>query len=155
MKRAVLILLSLAVFLSIAACSGKTAEKQGDSMSLEEIFDSIQTGVSGLPALTNAELNADNYHYYLFIDPVEGGQALSNDAAINAVPHSEVLLRVPDSADAEAIAKQIEENADLRKWVCVGADKKIVRVHGNTIFLVMSTEETADALAANFDKLWS
>ena len=123
-------------------------------MSLEEIFTIIQTGVENLPEVAYTQLNADNYQYYLFVDPIEGAEALAGDAIINAIPHSAVLLRVPEGVDAAAIAKEIEDNANLNKWICVGAEKKIVKVHGNTILLVMSYTDTADAIAANFDKLW-
>lgn len=154
MKKIVSISLCTALVLSLAACGSTTDKNQGDKLSLEEIFTSILTDVDDLPELAYTQLNADNYHYYLFIDPIEGAEALANDAVINAVPHSAVLLRVPQGADAAAIAKEIEENADLNKWICVGAEKKIVKVHGSTILLVMSYSDTADEIAANFDKLW-
>ena len=154
MKKTATIILCTALIIALAAC-GQTADKrQGDTMSLEEIFTTIQTGVDNLPEVAYTQLNADNYNYYLFIEPIEGAEALADDAIINAVPHSAVLLRVPEGEDAETIAKQIEENANLNKWICVGAEKKIVKVHGSTILLVMSYADVADEIAANFDKLW-
>ena len=154
MKKTVTLVLCAALILSLAAC-GKTADKkQGDSMSLEEIFTSIQTGVDNLPEVAYTQLNADNYNYYLFIEPIEGAEALADDAIINAIPHSAVLLRVAEGTDAAEIAKEIEDNANLNKWICVGAEKKIVKVHGSTILLVMSYSDTADEIASNFDKLW-
>ena len=154
MKKTVTLVLCAVLILSLAACGKTSEEKQGDSMSLEEIFTNIQTGVDNLPEVAYTQLNADNYQYYLFVDPIEGAEALADDAIINAIPHSAVLLRVPEGADAAAVAKEIEDNANLNKWICVGAEKKIVKVHGNTILLVMSYTDTADAIAANFDKLW-
>ena len=154
MKKTATIILCTALIIALAAC-GQTADKrQGDTMSLEEIFTTIQTGVDNLPEVAYTQLNADNYNYYLFIEPIEGAEALADDAIINAVPHSAVLLRVPEDEDAETIAKQIEENANLNKWICVGAEKKIVKVHGSTILLVMSYADVVDEIAANFDKLW-
>lgn len=154
MKKTVTLVLCALLILSLAACGKNTDKKQGDTMSLEEIFTIIQTGVENLPEVAYTQLNADNYQYYLFVDPIEGAEALAGDAIINAIPHSAVLLRVPEGVDAAAIAKEIEDNANLNKWICVGAEKKIVKVHGNTILLVMSYTDTADAIAANFDKLW-
>ena len=154
MKKILSLALCAVLILSLAAC-GKTSEKnQGDKLSLDEIFTSILTDVDNLPELSLTSLNSDNYHYYLFIDPIEGAEALADDASINAVPHSAVLLRVPEGVDAVATAAEIEKNADLNKWICVGAEKKIVKVHGDTILLVMSYTEIADKIAANFDKLW-
>lgn len=154
MKKTVTLILCAVMIFSLAACGQSAEKKQGDTMSLEEIFTAIQTGVDNLPEVAFTQLNADNYKYYLFIDPVEGAEALADDAMINAIPHSAVLLRVADGTDAAAIAEEIEDNADLNKWICVGAEKKIVKVHGSTILLVMSYSDTADEIAANFDKLW-
>lgn len=156
MKKNIIILFCVALIISLAACgsSGNADKKPGDTMSLEEIFTSIQEGVTGLPAVGITEVNADNYNYYLFIEPVEGAESLASDSLINAVPHSAVLMRVSDGTDAATIAKEIEEKADPRKWICVEAEKTIVKVHGNTILLVMSYTETADEISANFDKLW-
>ena len=154
MKKTITLFLCAVLILSLASCRQTAEKKQGDTMSLEEIFTAIQTGVDNLPEVAFTQLNADNYKYYLFIDPVEGAEALADDAMINAIPHSAVLLRVADGTDAAAIAEEIEDNADLNKWICVGAEKKIVKVHGSTILLVMSYSDTADEIAANFDKLW-
>jgi len=155
MKRIITLVLCTALILAFAACGGTVDKKQGDSMSLEEIFTSILKDVDNLPEVGNTEVNSDNYNYYLPIEPIDGAEALACDSLINAIPHSAVLLRVPDGTDAQAVAKEIEQKADLRKWICVSAEKAIVKVHGNTILLVMSFTETADEIASNFDKLWA
>ncbi len=155
MKRIIPLFLSTVLIFALAACGGTADKKQGDSMSLEEIFKYILTDVDNLPEVGNTEVNSDNYKYYLPIEPIEGADALACDSLINAIPHSAVLLRVPDGTDAEAVAKEVEQKADLRKWICVSAEKAVVKVHGNTILLVMSTTQTADEIATNFDKLWA
>ena len=85
------------------------------------------------------------------MDPIEGAEAYSSEALISAVPHSIALLRVPEGTDVETVAKQIEENANPRKWVCVEAEKTIVKTRGNVVLLVMSDAATADQVAANFE----
>ncbi|NCB73873.1 MAG: hypothetical protein EOM51_03895 [Clostridia bacterium] len=154
MKKILSLIMCAVLVFSLTACGSLSEKSSGDTMSLEEIFTSILKGVDNLPELSYTQLNSDNYHYYLFIDPIEGAEALADDANINAVPHSAVLLRVPEGVDALATAAEIEANADLNKWICVGAENKIVKVHGRTILLVMSYTETADQIAENFDKLW-
>ncbi|NLT64015.1 MAG: hypothetical protein GXY01_06045 [Clostridiales bacterium] len=157
MKKIVILLSCALLVISLAACgSGKNTEaKPGDTMSLEEIFDSILKDVDGMPEVSETEVTDENYHYYLFIEPVEGAEALAADSIINAVPHSAVLLRLPEEADASKVAEDIEKNANPRKWICVGAEKTIVKAHGSTILLVMSFTDTADKIASNFDALWA
>ena len=77
------------------------------------------------------------------------------EGMVSAIAHSVVLVRVGDESQAEAVAAEIEKNADPRKWVCVEAEKKIVATHGDTILLVMSNAAAADGIAANYDALYA
>ncbi|NLW64851.1 MAG: hypothetical protein GXY26_01260 [Clostridiales bacterium] len=154
MKKIFPTLICVMLILSLSACGG-AAEKTGDNMSLEEVFESIQADVPNLPEVAFTELNKDNYHYYLFVEPVKGAEALACDAIINAVPHSAVLLRIAEGGDAEAIAAEIRANADTGKWICVNAEAMDVAVHNRTVLLVMSNRETVDAMVDNFDRLWA
>ena len=158
MRKYAAILVAVLALLALAACGAKAPEAEtfpGDTMSLEEIFTSIQKDAPDLPDTASIQLTDENFSSYLFIEPVEGAEGLASDALINVVPHSAVLLRVPDGTDAEAVAAQIRENADPRKWICVEAEETAVVSHGQTILLVMSAPTTVSAMTANFDALWA
>ena len=58
---------------------------------------------------------------------------------------------MPEGTDVAQIAAQIEQSANPNKWVCVGAEKTIVKTRGNVVLLVMSQTAIADQIAANFD----
>lgn len=160
MKKIVAALLGAIMLLSFAACGAKSPspsaeEKPGDTMALAEIFETILADVSDLPAVMDIEINDENFESFLFIKPIDGAEALASEGQISAIAHSAVLLRLPEGSDAAAVAAEIEANANPRKWVCVEAEKTIVKAHGNTILLVMSFTDTADSIAANFDTLWA
>lgn len=157
MKKTITFIIAAVMLLSLAACGrNDTADKKpGDTMSLEEIFDSILGGALDLPDLTDVTVTDENFENYLFIKPIEGAEALASEGRINVVAHSAVLLRVPEGTDAAAVAADIEANANPRKWICVEAEKTIVSTHGSTILLVMSFASTADDITSNFDSLWA
>lgn len=181
MKKVFMLMLCAAMLLGAAACGGDTAPKASDrpqnapspepsqpvsspdgagpdtegSSELSKMFETILSGVPDLPGCGEVELNSENFSSYLFIDYIEGSEALASEALINAVPHSAVLLKLPDGADIDSVASQIEENADTRKWICVEAEKAIVRTGDGVILLVMSATATAEAIAASFDALWA
>jgi len=92
---------------------------------------------------------------FTFIDYIEGAEAVISEGMISAIAHSVVLVRVPEGTDAADVAAQIEANADPRKWICVEAEKTVVSQHGSLVLLVMSSEATATAIAANFDALYN
>lgn len=167
MKKTLTFILCAVMLLSFAACSSgggnsdpgeasaPPAEKPGDTLSLEEIMTEILDGVADLPNTENIALTEQNFESYLFTSYIDGSEALASEALITAIAHSTVLLRVPDGTDAKTVAEDIEANANPGKWICVQAEKTVVKVHGQTILLVMSFSSTADEIAANFDALWA
>ncbi|MBU5626048.1 hypothetical protein KQI82_03740 [Oscillibacter sp. MSJ-2] len=136
------------------ASSGSSSSGSSSSSeeSLSDLMGTILDGVE-TPNYSISELAGDSFPYMLFIDQPRGATAVSADAMIGSIAHSVVLMRLPDGSDAEGIAKQVKDNADPRKWICVEAEKTIVKTSGNLVLLVMSDTATADAIAANFDAL--
>ena len=48
------------------------------------------------------------------------------------------------SQEVEALKDEISKGINLRKWVCVSAEKAVIANCGNTIVMVMSTVAIAD-----------
>lgn len=158
MKRLLALLCVLVMLVSLAACAKKdeTPEEPAnpiEDMSLADIMDAILDGVQDLPAYEPMELTEENFEFFTFLPYSEGYEGLAADALIGSIAHSVVLVRVGADADAGQAAADMEDNADPRKWICVEAEKTVVRQHGNTILLVMSSGETANAILTNFDAL--
>lgn len=127
-----------------------TAEEQ-------EVLDTLQQLVAGAAdeiMCDNIIISSDQYPYYLFIDYIEGSIAASSSAMIGSIPHSVVLLKLPEDADVAAVAAEIEENMDPRKWICVEAEATMVKTSGQYVLMVMSSQATVDAISANFDTVF-
>ena len=175
MKKLIALLLALTLVFSMAACGskeetpapdGNTANTETtddtskeeetnpiDEMDLTTVMEDILKDVVNLPMYEITELTEENFEFMTFIPYVDGYEAVSADALIGSIAHSVVLVRVPDGTDAAQVASDIETNANPNKWVCVGAEATHVRQHGNTILLVMSSVDTANAILVNFDSL--
>lgn len=104
--------------------------------------------------LMNAEVPADSYEYLLFIPYIEGSYAVVSEPMIGSIAHSVVLLQLPEDADAQAVAAEIETNMDPRKWICVEAESSWVKTSGQYVLMVMATQEAADVIAANFETVF-
>ena len=140
MKKTLLSLLLLFSLLLLTGCG--TVGSESESViegSLEELLAKVTEGVEPDIMVMETPLTQENFSSYLFIDYVEGSEGLASDAAINAIAHSVVLLRLPEGADAAEIQKEIEENLNPRKWVCVEAESSKVARHGNLILVAMSS----------------
>ena len=104
--------------------------------------------------LMNAEVPADSYEYLLFIPYIEGSYAVVSEPMIGSIAHSVVLLQLPEDADVQAVAAEIETNMDPRKWICVEAESSWVKTSGQYVLMVMATQEAADVIAANFETVF-
>ena len=70
--------------------------------------------------------------------------------------YSLVVARVKDAADAEQMAKDLYENVDTNKWICVEADTKTAAYYGDVVmfFMVNSTfaeSATTDSIGQAFN----
>lgn len=94
---------------------------------------------SGL--LTN-EITEERSSYYFGTD-IEFEEAIASEPMMSTSAYSLCLLRAKDGADIEQIKKDIKENADPMKWICVGVDPKNVFVENidDVIMLVMSDDQ--------------
>lgn len=66
-----------------------------------------------------------------------------SEPMMSSQAYSFVLVKVKDGADANAIAKEMSENIDTRKWICVEAEKLYATSVDNLAVLVMSSDEWA------------
>lgn len=126
-----------------------TPAPEVETKSLEDIMATIYKDVK-TPMVMNTEITADNFSYFLNMDAIPGVEGLASDAMIGSIAHSVVLLRVPETEDIKSIAKDVEKNANPRKWICVQAEQVTVTYKDDVILLVMSNKEVADAVVANF-----
>ena len=68
--------------------------------------------------------------------------------------HSLVLLECKDGADVEAVKKEIQNNINPRKWLCVGADVVYVVNSGNTVMAIMTYSDCAEPIYNAFADLF-
>lgn len=110
-----------------------------DSRTLEEIYTDVVDGVSAeLPALVQQSVKSSRFDYYFGISKPAGAlEAMVAEPAIGSIPFAITLLRVDSSADADALAQEIKEKVDPRRWVCVAASYVETAVKGDIILLVL------------------
>ena len=156
MKRTLLVLLAVAIAFGAVGCSEGVAEADTPvelsiEGSLEEIVEKIYLGVDHeLPMTMTTVVDESNLAYFLGSEEVSFTEALASEPMMSSIAHSVVLLRAEEGADIEALMQNIKENADPRKWICVGVeeDQVIVDHVGDLVILIMDQE--AEALHQSF-----
>ena len=135
--------------------NSKSKLKVNSAEDLTALVDQIYEGVSTeMPMLmtmpvdtTDADAvkaftglnNADNIEYAVVSEPM-----------MNAQAYSMVLVKVKAGANANAIAKEMNENVDERKWICVTAERVYSAASGDVVCLVMSNADTAKTVFDSF-----
>ncbi|MGI6085256.1 MAG: hypothetical protein ACOYIF_07385 [Acetivibrionales bacterium] len=166
MKKLLLLLLTLTLVFSFAACGSKPSgaepsgseptetdnDKQSENLegSLEDILSKIYDTAEvddnfkayikeGL--LVN-EINAENCAYHLGKEDIEFDEAIASVPQMSTSAYELDLVRVKEGADIEKIKAEIKQNVDPMKWVCVGVDEENVIVDniGDVIIVIMSNE---------------
>lgn len=113
----------------------------------ENLFPSIQTQV----------IDVTDNNMVKYITGLETGEnlefAVVSEPMITSQAYSLVLVKVKDGVNPEDVAKQMNENIDARKWICVAAEKVYTTSSGNVVCLVMSNEEMAKPIYEKFKEL--
>ena len=93
--------------------------------------------------LQNEEVNSERIQYFLGKADIEFDSALASEPIMQPGAYSLVLVRVKEGTDVEQIKKDIMDNVDPMKWVCVGVQEEniIVDSIGDIVFLVMSDDQ--------------
>lgn len=112
-----------------------------DTNSLEGIMKSIYEGVElEIPATAITNITSDNVEYYLGLKTIDGiEEAIASEPMMSSYAHSVCLVRVKDGTDVAQMMKDIKENVNPQKWICVGVEPENVMVtnQDNLILLVM------------------
>lgn len=123
---------------------------------LEEIMTKVYADIpeENLPmALGNIEVDAESVESFLGTADINYKEVLANESMVGSIAHSVVLVRLQDAKDADAVVEKIKTSANPRKWICIEASNVIVKSKGDLVLLIMSNEDLAPKLEANFDNL--
>lgn len=115
---------------------GETLEMPGVMTQIIDITD--KDWIKSITGLDSAE----NLEYVVASEPMMSSQA-----------YSLVLVKVKDGVNSDEIAKQMNENIDARKWICVSAEKVYSTSSADVVCLVMSREELAKPIFEKFKTL--
>lgn len=86
--------------------------------------------------------NGNDLQYLVTSEPMMSSQA-----------YSFVIAKVKDGIDANNISKTMSDKIDMRKWICVSAEKLYATNSGDIVCLVMSSEEWAKPVYDKFKSL--
>ena len=157
--------------LSMLTGCGKSGDRTSDEVSTEDnadtagmvhlnsvdevsaFMDEVYGGVAEdlLPMeVQTTELDlgdTDMISYHTGLSDLDGIEGIYlSESMMSSTAYSAVYIRTTDEADADAIRKQLMDNINPAKWVCVTAEQQYAVLLGNDIFFVMGHQDTASAV---------
>lgn len=165
MKKTVIALVVIAIIVAIVAVAvlflgGKEEEKDTgkqiqNAQEMQKMLEDINTKLGeALPALEIREVDVNDE---LAVTGVTGLTTATNIEAIvvsepfmSSQAFSAVMVKVSENANVEEMKQEMLNQIDIRKWICVSAEKVYVTNYKNIIFLVMSSEEWAKPVYDEF-----
>ena len=92
--------------------------------------------------------------YQIGLTSVEGVKnVILSMPMMNAQPYTLALIQTERSADIEKIKQDVLQNCDLRKWVCVNADKASVTNSDTVVLFIMVSNDEIIALENAFAEI--
>ena len=160
----VAVLIVIAIIVSIVLIAGKnnTSKQTGievqTTAQMKEVFDKINKNCEEqLPGLEVQELDIKDEEMFTYQTGLKSNKnietAVISQPFINAQAYLAMMVKVSKDADVEEVKKEMLDNIDMRKWVCVSAEKAWATNYGNIIFLVMSDEEWGKTTYDEFKKV--
>ena len=160
MKKLLLILLSLTLIFSFAACKAGPAntDKNGGKNRSEKLEGSLEDILNKIyetaevdeffkgyikEGLMLTEINEENCAYHLGKEGIEFDEAIASVPIMSTSAYELDLVRVKEGADVEKIKSEIKENVNPQKWICVGVDPENVIVDsiGDVIIVILSDDQ--------------
>ena len=142
-------LIAAGIVLAINANKPKSNVQITSAEDMQNLVNTIYTGLEdNLPPTLNTQIvdvnNVDVLKSFTGLTSNENiDVVVASEPMIGSQAYSFVLVKIKDGADADSIAKEMSENIDTRKWICVQAEKLYATSVDNLAVLVMSSDEWA------------
>lgn len=154
---AVVAVVAAAILVGVFAFGSKLASnlEVNSAEDLTALVDQIYSGVSiEMPMLMTQELDmtdVETVKYFTGLENIENIEyVVASEPMMTSQAYSLMLVKVKDGVDANVIAKEMNENVDVRKWICVTAERVYSAASGDVVCLVMSNADTAKTVFESF-----
>lgn len=150
MKKLFSLILAIGLLASFAGCAKEAPAQAGPSGTPQEIIAKIYENHQPLQLRVDSlELDLSDPDAVSYNTGLSSGDKLSSawisEPMISSQAYSLVVARVKDAKDAPQVAKDMYDNVDTAKWICVNADTKTAAYCGDVVMLFMVDSQFADS----------
>lgn len=155
---AIILIIAIVVVMQLNSKSKSNLDSITSGEDLKSLADKIYEKVTiEMPEIMSEEIDVKDSNMVNYMTGLQNADdieyVVASEPMMSSRAYSLVLVKVKDGIDASKVAKEMNDNINESKWVCVTADKIYSTNSGNVVCLVMSDEETAKAVYDSFKAL--
>ena len=149
MKKLIALVLALVMAVAMVACGDKapaTADKTPLAGTMEENALKVMEiapveFMGGIIPVDLTDTSEDGKWAVTYFTGLSDASKITDVSVYESMMGSQafslVMVRTAEGADPKAVAEEMKSGIDPRKWICVGADEKMVAGYGDTVMLIM------------------
>ena len=137
--------------------SGNTSVKIESEKDMENMLKSIYSKNKDiLPNLETGEIDVTDSELITSYTGIQDTETIESlvvlEPLMSSQAYSAVAIKKKSDANisVESLEQQILDNVNMRKWICVSAEKLYITNYNNIIFFVMADEDWASATYNSF-----
>ena len=146
MKKMIAMILVLAMAVALVACGNKAASKTPLAGTMEEnVLKVMEIApvefMGGIVPIDLTDTSEDGLWWIKSFTGLTDVSKITDAAAYESMIGSQafslVMVRTAEGEDPKAVAQEMKDNIDPRKWICVGADEIMAAGYGDTVMFIM------------------
>lgn len=140
----------VAVFILSINKQEKTNTQSGvkiqTAQEMEKVINDINEKLGeSLPSLETRQIDITDEYAFTSTTGLKSNEnveaVVASEPFMSSQAYSAVMIKAKENANIEEMKQEILNNIDMRKWICVSAEKLWVTNYNDIIFFVMSSEE--------------
>ncbi len=148
-----LLVLIFGIFIKLN--SNKQVSTINSASDMKKMLNTIYSNAkTDLPSLSTEKVDLSNTDIVTSYTGLKTANDIDllvvSEPLINAQAYLVAVIKVKDNVDVEKVKTEIYDNIDMRRWICVSAEKLYITNNGNVIFLVMADENWAKPVYDEF-----
>ena len=146
MKKLIALFLVMVMVMTMAACGNKAADKAPLEGTMEENALKIMEiapveFMGGIIPVDLTDTSEDGKWAVFSFTGLQDAAVITDVAVYESMMGSQafslVMVRTAEDADPKAVAQEMKDNIDPRKWICVGADEIMAAGYSDTVMFIM------------------
>lgn len=151
----IVVVIAILGFILFRPSNNTTTLETSDDITkmVKTLYKNVNEELPKLETTTIDASNLDELSVYTGLKSNENIETVVVSAPLmNAIAYNLAVIKVKDNANIETVKQEMLDNINMRRWICVSAEKLYITNTDNVIFLIMGSKDTVQPIYNEFKK---